>query len=122
MLYDVDVHIPQLVEYLIKDFRDGDIDKLKASRIVVSKINPSLKANFDTTQVIFEEKQKNLYEKAFKKLRESIKEEDKLEVFVSIERVKVKLLKDLEELDEDRWETMIADLIRHIKTSKGKHG
>ena len=120
MLYNTDVHLPQLVEYLIQDFREGDIDKLKASKIVVSKLNVELKTELDTTQVMFNEKEKKIFEKAFKTLREAIKDEDKLEVFSNIERVKIKLLEDLKQLNEDNWETVIGTLIRHIKRTKSE--
>ena len=120
MLYNTDVHLPQLVEYLIQDFREGDIDKLKASKIVVSKLNVELKTELDTTQVMFNEKEKKIYEKAFKTLRDTIKDEDKLEVFSNIERVKIKLLEDLKQLNEDNWETVIGTLIRHIKRAKSE--
>lgn len=118
-LYDTDVHIPQLIELLIKDYREGDGDKLEIDKKMLSKISEELKTTFNLTEETFKNKNKELDQKNLEKLKDVISEGKKIiDVFMDIEDIKKSYLEELGELSEDKWETIFAKAVKHIKNTE----
>lgn len=123
MLYDTEVHIPQIIELLIKDYRDGDGDKLESDKKMLGKINESLKDSFLVTEDEYESRKKKLDKEHLGKLDKVVEEKEKiLDVFIEIEQIKKEYLEKLSELNEDKWETIFSKTIKHIKTTEKHEG
>jgi len=122
MLYNTEVHIPQLIELLIKDYREGDGDKLESDKKMLGKISESLNNNFLITEDEYKNRKNELDEDFLEKLVAASLEGDKiLDVFIEIDKIKKEYLEKLGELNEDKWETIFSKTIKHIKTTE-KHG
>lgn len=117
MLYNTDVHLPQIVEYLMTDYRSGEMEKLESSKTMILKLIPEIKDNLDLTEKSYLVKQKKITEDCYNSIKEEFevnKGKETLEEFLSIIN---KSYKDFVDLENDNWETIISKIVKHIKTT-----
>ena len=124
MLYDVDVHLYKLMEALINDFHEGEVEKLIATETMISKIvdGSKLKTELKTIMEIRETETNKLFKQSFEMIRQALDTKKGLEVFVAIERIKEKLSKDLQKIENDSWETVFAKIVKYIKSVEKNEG
>lgn len=100
MLYDKKIHLPQINEKMLEDFRTGNISQLEADKILIQKI---FYDNKDFNQRI--------------KLIEKKYDENKKNLVVAINGKQKELEEEAGKLDSnerDYWESIIGLTIRTI--------
>lgn len=101
MLYNLEVHLPDRVNMLLEDFRVGDITKLDNDKKILLKIL-SCYDNYD--------KRIGILDKEHETRKKPVL--DKLE---NIEKERIKLLEQLDDIEKDYWESIMGLTTRVIQ-------
>jgi len=118
--YNVGMHIPQLLECFVQDFRAGDINKLKNDKTILMKLIQDKKYHNMITSC--DNIRKTKYDKLVKKALESLKTIQETtkpeELFIDINEIVKDLGEALDEAEGDYWETIFAKTIDMINNFK----
>lgn len=99
MLYDTDMHLPQLMNWLMESFKSGKVEELEASKILTSKIVDEKTLN--KIKMIDHE-----HDKRKKELEGQLK---------NLEEQRNKIVMELGKNEANYWETIIGELVRTVK-------
>ncbi len=121
MIYNTEVHLPQMVEFFINDYREGDVEKLEANKIMLLKILKDTSLHNEILQIEKKrkEKSKELWDVALKDIRNVVEIKKEMDIFIGIEGIKKRLSEELIRLEQDNWETVFSKIINFIKVTKG---
>jgi len=118
--YNVGMHIPQLLECFVQDFRAGDINKLKNDKTILMKLIQDKKYHNMITSC--DNNRKTKYDQLVKKAIESLKTIQETtkpeELFIDINEIVKDLGEALDEAEGDYWETIFAKTIDIINNFK----
>ena len=113
MLYDMRIHLPQLMEkMLIEDFRAGDINNLEQDKIIIEKLlkETDLEKKLKLADIEKENQKKSNDSKLLESIKKATEIKDIMEVLVEIEKAKNIWAEKTTSIEHDYWETVIAQI------------
>jgi len=116
MTYDKEVHIPQLVEMFVQDFRAGDIEKLQNDKTLLLKLidHPEFKNFIGSCETIRDKKTQELFKKAQEAVKILLETKNPEELFVDLAEIQNDLSGSLMGVERDYWETIFSKLTETI--------
>ena len=118
MVYDINGHLPQLVDDLVKDFREANIDRCELDKTVISKIikDNVFHSNLKQCETHRDNQQKRVLDDWFKAIETIRNNQDnkKLEdIVLNIGLSQNKRDEGITRAERDYWETVIAKLMEY---------
>lgn len=118
MVYDINGHLPQLVDDLVKDFREANIDRCELDKTVISKIikDQGFQQNLVQCEQHRNNQQKQVLSdwfKAIENLRNNQHDKKLEDIVLDIGLSQNKRDEGLTKAERDYWETIIAKLMEY---------
>lgn len=115
MVYDTRGHIPQVIEEMRQDFKDGNIDGLENHRIFIGQIYPEMVNVFDSYEKERNKRIQGEWKQYIKSITNAVNGDSmkNLDDFnVNVTNIQNNLLRAVNKHEKDYWETIMGSTIR----------
>jgi hypothetical protein len=102
MLYDIRVHLPQVMERMLEDFHAGDVTKLESNKAVIVKLLSENGGFCKKLLVVDDEYQK--------------RKADVMGRLEKVEKSRLGLVEELEGVERGYWETILGEFTRVVQS------